>query len=93
MSKHALKPKSTISCAINHRIGGKFPAITHPVWYVSRIFIVRRYVMERQGDEIHVDEVEASGGSREGVVRWVLAASLLLALIAMTLVWVIPALS
>lgn len=49
--------------------------------------------MERQGDEIHVDEVEASGGSREGVVRWVLAASLLLALIAMTLVWVIPALS
>ncbi|MEZ5680570.1 MAG: hypothetical protein R3E14_04660 [Erythrobacter sp.] len=47
--------------------------------------------MYKQGDEVHVDETEASGGSKEGVVRWVLAGGLLLALILMTLVWIIPA--
>ena len=49
--------------------------------------------MHKQGDEVHVDETEASGGSKEGVVRWVLGIGLLLAVIAMSTVWIIPALS
>lgn len=40
---------------------------------------------------INVDEVEASAGSKEGVVRWVLLGGLLLAVLFMALVWIIPA--
>lgn len=49
--------------------------------------------MHKDGEEVHVDEIEASGGSKEGVVRWVLGISLLLAIIAMSLVWIIPAMT
>lgn len=49
--------------------------------------------MEPQGGEIQLDDVEASGGSKGGVMRWDLAVSLHLAMISMTLVWVIPATS
>ncbi|MGX7952047.1 hypothetical protein ACWPM1_05710 [Tsuneonella sp. HG249] len=34
--------------------------------------------MEQRGDEVHVNETEASAGSKEGVVRWVLIIGLLL---------------
>ena len=47
--------------------------------------------MHKEGDEIHVTDTEASGGSKEGVVRWVLAGGLLLAIILMSIVWIIPA--
>ncbi len=40
-----------------------------------------------------IDETDAKGGSNEGVVRWVLAISLALAIGALTLVWVTGALS
>lgn len=49
--------------------------------------------MHKEGDEIHVTDTEASGGSKEGVVRWVLAGGLLLAVILMSIVWIIPALT
>ncbi|MFZ1743573.1 MAG: hypothetical protein WAT93_11995 [Pontixanthobacter sp.] len=49
--------------------------------------------MERRGEEIHINEQEASGGQKSGVMRWVLGASLLLAVVAMSAVWIIPALS
>ncbi|WP_427969271.1 hypothetical protein [Altererythrobacter sp.] len=49
--------------------------------------------MERHGDEIHINEVEVSGGSKEGVGRWVLGVGLLLAVIVLSLMWIIPALS
>lgn len=39
---------------------------------------------------VNVDEVDASGGSKEGVVRWVLIGGLLLATLLMALVWIIP---
>ncbi|WP_394270983.1 hypothetical protein [Qipengyuania sp.] len=42
--------------------------------------------------QVNVDEVEASAGSKEGVVRWVLIGGLLLAVLFMSLVWIIPAL-
>jgi uncharacterized protein YPO0396 len=43
--------------------------------------------MKRDGDEVKLNEEEASGGSKENVVRYVLAASLVLAVIAMTAIW------
>lgn len=48
--------------------------------------------MERRGDEVHVDDMEASGGSKEGVVRWVLIGSTLFAIVALSLIWIIPSL-
>ncbi|WP_133365908.1 hypothetical protein [Qipengyuania sediminis] len=34
--------------------------------------------MHTEGNEVHVSEEEASGGSKEGVVRWVLVIGLIL---------------
>lgn len=44
--------------------------------------------MEKRGEEIHASETEASGGSKEGVVRWVLLIGLVLAIGFLTLIWV-----
>ena len=49
--------------------------------------------MHKDGEEIHIDETEASGGSKEGVVRWVLAGGLLLAVILLSITWIIPAMT
>ena len=48
--------------------------------------------MERHDGHVHLDEQEASGGSKEGVVRWVLAGGLLLAIILLSITWIVPAL-
>lgn len=40
-----------------------------------------------------IDETDAKGGSNEGVVRWVLAISLGLAIVALTVIWMTGALS
>ena len=45
--------------------------------------------MERQGDEVHVTETEASGGAQPHIVRYVLGISLLLVVALMSLVWII----
>ena len=45
--------------------------------------------MEREGDEVHVTETEASGGSQPHIVRYVLAISLLLVVAMMSPVWII----
>lgn len=47
--------------------------------------------MERDGDNIKMSEEEASNKTTPQGVRWVLAISLILALGAMTFVWIIPA--
>jgi hypothetical protein len=49
--------------------------------------------MERQGDEVHVNTREASGGSTPHIVRYVLVISLLLAIAALSLVWITGALN
>lgn len=49
--------------------------------------------MHKEGDEVHVSAEEASGGRQEGVVRWILAGGLLLAVILMSVVWIVPALT
>lgn len=48
--------------------------------------------MEQHGDEVHTSETEASGGSKEGVVRWVLIVGLVLAVAFLTLIWTTGAL-
>ena len=48
--------------------------------------------MERDGDEVHLNETEATGGVKAHGVRIVLGISLLLAVIAMSAVWIVPAL-
>ncbi len=49
--------------------------------------------MERRGDGIRIDTDDARAGSTPHIVRYVLGFSLLLAIIAMSAVWLIPALS
>lgn len=49
--------------------------------------------MERQGDEVHVNTSEARSGSTPHIVRYILAISLLLAIVALSLVWITGALS
>ena len=45
--------------------------------------------MERQGDEVHVSQEEASGGVKPHIVRYVLAVSLLLVVVLMSLIWIL----
>ncbi|HEY5458276.1 MAG TPA: hypothetical protein VIJ81_02250 [Sphingomicrobium sp.] len=46
-------------------------------------------VMERQGEEVHLNETEATGAVKAQGVRYVLGISLLLVVIAMSAVWII----
>ena len=48
--------------------------------------------MEQRDDGMHLNETEASGGTKGHGVRYVLVAGLLLAILAMSAVWIIPAL-
>ena len=47
--------------------------------------------MERHGDEVHITTDEARGGSTPHILRYVLAISLFLAIIALSLTWMIGA--
>lgn len=49
--------------------------------------------MERQGDEVHMDTTEASAGSRENVVRWVLIVGTFLAIVLLSVAWITGALT
>ena len=44
--------------------------------------------MHNEGESVHVSEEEASGGSKEGVVRWILIFGTILAIGALTIIWV-----
>lgn len=48
--------------------------------------------MERRGEQIVETETEASGGSKEGVVRWVLVIGLVLAVGFLSIIWITGAL-
>lgn len=50
--------------------------------------------MHREGDEIHIDSEEASAGANDGHahVRWILAIGLLLAIGALSFIWITGAL-
>ncbi|RJY09962.1 hypothetical protein [Aurantiacibacter aquimixticola] len=47
----------------------------------------------KKGDEIHIEDDEATGASKEGVVRWVLGISLLAAIAFLSFIWIFGALS
>tara|TARA_A100001391_G_scaffold83275_2_gene54515 strand:- start:18818 stop:18967 length:150 start_codon:yes stop_codon:yes gene_type:complete len=49
--------------------------------------------MQQDDQQLHMTTDDARGGSSTNVVRWVLGISLVLAVIAMSVVWIIPALS
>lgn len=49
--------------------------------------------MYRTGDEVHLDDDEARGGSTPHIVRYVLITSLVLAVLAMSTIWIGRALS
>ncbi|MEO5706713.1 MAG: hypothetical protein ABIT10_12425 [Alteraurantiacibacter sp.] len=49
--------------------------------------------MDQPGRETHIDADDARSGETPHIVRWVLGISLLLAIIAMSVVWLIPTLS
>ena len=49
--------------------------------------------MEREGVEVHIETNEARGGSTPHIVRYVLLISLLLAIIAMSVIWMTGAAS
>lgn len=44
--------------------------------------------MERQGDEVHVNETEASAGSRPHMTRWILGISLILVTVLLSIIWI-----
>ena len=44
--------------------------------------------MERRGEEIHLDTEEARSGETSNVVRYVLSIALVLAIIALSVVWI-----
>jgi len=45
--------------------------------------------MERKGDEVHLNETEATAGVKAQGVRVVLGISLLLAVIALSAIWIL----
>ncbi len=49
--------------------------------------------MERVGDEVHLDDDEARGGSTPHILRYMLITSLVLAILAMSTIWISGALS
>lgn len=49
--------------------------------------------MHRNGDEVHLDMQEARSGDTPHIVRYVLAISLLLAILALSAIWITGAVS
>lgn len=49
--------------------------------------------MERRGDEIHVTDEEARAASTPHIVRYVLMISLILAIVALSTIWISGALN
>ncbi len=47
---------------------------------------------EIKDGEVHIDEQDAQGGSKEGVVRWVLLISMLAAVLILSIIWMAGAL-
>jgi hypothetical protein len=50
-------------------------------------------MMERQGEEVHVTTNEARGGSTPHILRYMLMISLVLAIVAMSAIWITGALT
>ena len=44
--------------------------------------------MHKEGEEVHIDDSEASAGTKTGHVRWILAIGTLLAVVLLSVVWI-----
>lgn len=44
-------------------------------------------------DRVHIEDDDARAASTPGILRYILGISLLLAVIAMSLIWIIPAIA
>lgn len=44
--------------------------------------------MRKQGEKVHIDDTEASGGNKTGHVRWILGIGTLLAVVLLSIVWI-----
>ena len=44
--------------------------------------------MDREGEEVHIQTDEARGGSTPHIVRYVLVISTLLAIVALSVIWI-----
>lgn len=44
--------------------------------------------MHTEGERVHMNETEASAGSKEGVVRWVLIIGTVLAILILSIIWI-----
>ena len=47
---------------------------------------------EEKDESIHIEDDDATGASKEGVVRWVLLISLLAAILILSIIWITGAL-
>lgn len=60
-----------------------------PSLLTARYEFHKEAAMERQGEEVHLNETEATGAVKAQGVRYVLGISLLLVVIAMSAVWIL----
>jgi hypothetical protein len=60
---------------------------------VRRFVFVSRRRADRSADERHYRAEQVTGARQEGVVRWILAISLLLIVLATSAMWIPPSLS
>ena len=65
------------------------PTIVAPSYLLHVRRPTKEAAMERQGEEVHLNETEATGGVKAQGVRYVLGISLLLVVIAMSAVWIL----
>tara|TARA_B100001179_G_scaffold213557_1_gene182252 strand:+ start:135 stop:461 length:327 start_codon:yes stop_codon:yes gene_type:complete len=49
--------------------------------------------LDKHNGHVHIDEEDVSGASKEGVVRWVLLGGLVLAVLLLSVVWIVPAMT
>lgn len=65
------------------------PSPMAPSVSTARYEIYKEAAMERQGEEVHLNETEATGGVKAQGMRYVLGISLLLVVIAMSAIWIL----
>ena len=51
------------------------------------------HMAHEENEKIHIEDDDARAASSPGILRYVLGISLLLAIIAMSIVWLVPALT
>jgi hypothetical protein len=66
-----------------------FPSPAMAPSTVNHVTAYKESAMERQGDEVHLNETEATAGVKAQGVRYVLGFSLLLVVIAMSAIWIL----